>query len=304
MTKYLLFFVFLLVSILGYAQPNDNSTANRLPLDSLRHQIEHIAQSVPGRVGVSARIVETGESVDWQGDEPFPMQSVYKFPIGMAVLHQIDEGKLTLNQTVHVEPKEYVSERQHSPIRDKYPTGTDVSVGELLRYSVSESDGSASDVLMRLAGGPSKIMTYLKTLGIRNIIVANTEKEIGSDQTIQYRNWAKPNEAVALLALLQKGRGLSVSSRSYLLRLMTDTETGLNRLKGQLPAGTVVAHKTGTSSTVDGVTAATNDIGLITLPNNRHLAIAVFVSDSKADVSTREAVIARLAKVIWDAWKR
>ena len=269
----------------------------------LRQQIAQIAQSVPGRVGISARVVETGESVDWHGDEQFPMQSVYKFPIAMAVLHQVDQRKLTLNQTVHVDPSEYISKQQHSPLRDKYPTGADVSVSELLRYAVSESDGSASDVLMRLAGGPSTIMAYLKGLGIKSIIVANTEKELGSDQTIQYRNWAKPNEAVALLTLFQQGQGLSTASRSYLLKLMTDTETGLHRLKGQLPAETVVAHKTGTASTVNGVTAATNDIGLITLPNNRHLAIAVFVADAKADVATREAVIARLAKAVWDAWK-
>lgn len=288
----------LLMGVLLFTSVNAQSTTN------LRRQIAQIAQRVPGRVGVSARLVETGESVGWHGDEQFPMQSVYKFPIGMAVLHQVDEGKLSLSQTVHVDPTDYVSQQQRSPLRDKHPTGADVSVDELLRFAVSESDGSASDVLMRLAGGSSVIMAYLKTLGIKNIIVANTEKELGSDQTIQYRNWAKPTEAVALLTLLQKGRGLSASSRSYLLRLMTETETGLNRLKGQLPAGTVVAHKTGTSTTVDGATAATNDVGLITLPNKQHLAIAVFLADSKADVATREAVIARLAKAVWETWKK
>jgi len=49
-----------------------------------------------------------------------------------------------------------------------------------------------------------------------------------------------------------------------------------------------------------GITAATNDIGIITLPNGRHLAIAVFVSDSPTDEVTREGVIARIAKAIWD----
>jgi len=62
----------------------------------------------------------------------------------------------------------------------------------------------------------------------------------------------------------------------------------------------VVAHKTGTGGTRDSITSATNDIGIITLPNGTHLAVAVFVSDSSADEATRESVIARIAKAAWD----
>src|SRR5438132_10162508 len=122
-------------------------------------------------------------------------------------------------------------------------------------------------------------MNYLK---INRMIVANTEKEIGQDWQTQYRNWASPEAAVALLRALQERRGLSESSQTLLLRFMIESTPGPNRLKGLLPAGTVVAHKTGTSGTQNGVTAATNDIGLVALPNGRHLAIAVFVSDSPA----------------------
>uniref|UniRef100_A0ACD5H150 Serine hydrolase n=2 Tax=Desertifilaceae TaxID=1969992 RepID=A0ACD5H150_9CYAN len=85
---------------------------------------------------------------------------------------------------------------------------------------------------------------------------------------------------------------------------MTETPTGLKRIKGLLPEGTVVAHKTGTSGTVEGVTAATNDVGLVTLANGRHLAIAVFVSDSTADQATREAAIAQIARAAWDRWSQ
>jgi beta-lactamase class A len=84
---------------------------------------------------------------------------------------------------------------------------------------------------------------------------------------------------------------------------MIESPTGQKRLKGLLPKGTVVAHKTGTSGTRDGVTAATNDVGIITLPNGRHLAVAIFVSDSPADEATRERVIAEIAKALWDEWK-
>ena len=81
---------------------------------------------------------------------------------------------------------------------------------------------------------------------------------------------------------------------------MTETPTSAKRLKGLLPKTVVVAHKTGTGGSNDGVAPATNDIGLITLPDGRHLAIAVFVSDARADLATREGTIAQIAKVIWD----
>ncbi|MBD2700393.1 class A beta-lactamase [Spirosoma sp. BT702] len=300
MNRFTFFTSLYLLPIALYAQLPLNQEASHKSITILRNQIGKIAQDVQGRVGVAAAIVETGELVEWHGKEQYPMQSVYKMPIGMAVLHLVDEGKVKLTQSIRVEPAEYVSKGQRSPLRDEFPNGTNVTVAELLRLAVSESDGSASDVLMRIAGGAQVIMTYLKTLNVTGINVANTEKEIGSDNTVQYRNWATPTEAVSLLTSLQIGRGLSTESRALLLRLMTDTPTGLKRLKGLLPKGTSVAHKTGSSGTVNNVAAATNDIGLITLPSGQHLAIAVFVSDSKADDVTREAVIARIAKAVWE----
>ncbi len=294
----------LLVSASISAQPNAGTSTRAKSMATLQRQIEQISQLAQGRVGVAARLLETGESLSVRGNERYPMQSVYKFPIGMAVLHQIDQGKLTLAQIIHVGKNDYVSERQHSPIRDKYPDGADVSVSDLLRYAVSESDGSASDVLMRLAGGPTAVLTYLKSLGIDGIRVLNTEKEIGQDNAVQYANWAQPTNYVALLQAVQQGKGLSPSSRAVLLRMMTETETGPKRLKGLLPPGTVVTHKTGSSGTVDGLTAATNDVGLLTLPDGRHIAIAVFVSDSKADMPTRESVIAKIAQAVWAHWLR
>jgi len=268
----------------------------------LRNQIEGIACAAKGRVGVAATVLETGESVSFNLHEHFPMQSVYKFPIGMTVLHQVDAGKISLGQRVRVGKSDFVRAGQRSPLRDKNPNGTELTVNELLRLMVSESDGTASDVLFKLVGGGEAVGKYLNELKVNEMVVANTEKEIGQDWETQYRNWASPEGSIALLRALYERRGLSEQSQTLLLKLMTETPTGLRRLKGLLPAGTLVAHKTGTSGATGGVTAATNDIGLVTLPNKRHLAIAVFVADSTADEATREEVIAKVAKAVWDKW--
>jgi beta-lactamase class A len=292
----LLGLIFLLFSCAGFSQ--NRSTAG------LRSQIEKIAEAAQGKVGVTATVLETGESVALRGEQQFPMQSVYKFPIGMATLHLVDQGKLKLQQKVHVDKDEYVRQGQYSPLRDKYPQGVTVSLEELLRLAVSESDGSASDVLLRLAGGAEAVTQYLQKLGVNGIKVVDTEKEIGRDVSVQYRNWATPKTAVALLQKLHDGKGLSAASRALLLQLMTETPTGMRRLKGLLPAGAVVAHKTGTSGTTNGLTHATNDIGIITLPNGRHLAVAVFVSDARANEVARERVIAQIARAAWEYWSQ
>jgi beta-lactamase class A len=231
----------------------------------------------------------------------FPMQSVYKFPIAMAILHQVDEGRLQLDQPVRVAKAELVPPGLRSPLRDGHPAGDfDAPLRDIIRYAVSESDGTASDVLLRLAGGPAQIQLYLRSLGVTEIAIANTEMQMSRDDTLQYRNWATPRGMLTLLRAFHQGKGLTPASRDYLMQLMIHTPTGPNRLKGILPAGAIVAHKTGTSGTRHGLTAATNDVGLITLPNGKTLAIAVFVSDAPGDDAARESIIAKTARAAWD----
>ena len=281
--------------------PDQTPRPTARPDNALESQIAQFASVAKGRVGVAAIRLETGETVaSLNPQDNFPMQSVYKLPISMAIMKQVDDGKLTLDQKVRVGKEDYVGSKAHSPIRDKYPNGIELTVTELLRYALVESDGSASDVLMKLAGGHTAVQSFVTNLPVNDMIVLNTERELSEDDTAQYRNYASPNAAVALLRALFEHRGLSESSQAWLLKYMTESTPGARRLKGLLPAGTIVAHKTGTSGTTNGVTAATNDIGIITLPNGKHLAIAVFVADSPGDEATREGVIANIAKAIYD----
>lgn len=274
---------------------------------ALRKKIIDAAAGCSGRVGVAVKLLETGDTLSYLGTERFPMQSVYKLPISMAMLDLVDKGKWTLAQEVKVLPSDYVRKPQHSPIRDQYPDANrNMSVSELLRYNVSESDGSACDVLLRLMGGPGKVQQYLTGIGIRQMMVRNTEKEIGGDprRQVQYRNWTTPQEAVRLLEKLYDDHPLlSAQSRAQLLKWITNTPTSAKRIKGQLPAGTEVAHKTGTDYTVDGLTGATNDIGVITLPDGRHLAVAIFIRDSRSPDSVREGTMAVIARLCWEHYK-
>ena len=290
------------------AAGTDNTTVKTLenaPAPELQRQISEAAALAKGRVGVSAMVLETGDTVaSLNPQEHFPMQSVYKLPISMAVMKRVDDKKMSLNQKVSIAKNDYIGRAAHSPIRDRFPNGTEMTVSELLRFALSESDGTASDVLMTLAGGPGAMQAYLSELGITEMKIVDTEKAFAEDHSVQFRNWASPEAAVAVLRALHEKRGLSESSQALLFKYMIESRPGAKRLKGLLPQGTIVAHKTGTSGTEKGITAATNDIGIITLPNGKHLAIAVFVSESPADEATREGVIAKIAKLAVDSLSR
>ena len=176
----------------------------------------------------------------------------------------------------------------------------DIPLRELLRLTVSESDNAAADIVLRVTGGPAAVDSYVRGLGVKGFHLEDSEHALHRDAAAQYRNWFEPAAAVELLRRVSDNSPLTPERTGLLLEWMKGSPGGPNRIAGQLPAGTVVMHKTGSSGTHNGVTAATNDIGLITLPDGRRIAIAVFITDSTADDATRDAVIARIARAAYD----
>lgn len=278
-------------------------TAAKLPPDTeLEKQFADIAKEAKGKVGAAVYVPETGQNASLNGGEKFAMQSVYKLPIAMAVMKQIDAGKYKPDQEIEITKEDFVAKGQASALRDENPDGTKVMLWKLMEYAISKSDGTASDVLLRLAGGPAEVQRYLDGVGLTDIYVKNSEKEFAQDWQTQYANSATPDAAIRLLEELRSGRSIE-TERSKLLRdFMNESLTGPNRLRGPFDDNTYIAHKTGTSGTRNGITAATNDIGIIQMPNGKFLLIAVFVGDSPADEKTRDGVIAKIAKATWDRW--
>jgi beta-lactamase class A len=270
----------------------------------LRKQVQQIAKQAKGIVGVSILGLESRDTLTYNGRAQLVMHSVMKFPIAVTVLHLVDTGKLSLDQMVHVS-KGDLKKFANSPLRDKYPKGGDIPLTELLNYMVSLSDNNACDILLKLIDGPQHVQSYMMQLGIKGIAVRASEADMASAWEIQYVNWCKPYEMTVLLDKFYSGKALSKNSTDFLYKIMTETSTGPKRIKGLLPEGTVVAHKTGTSPTnAAGLSPATNDVGIITLPNGKHLAIAVFVCNSTNDEATREGTIAKIAKAAWDVYSK
>lgn len=268
--------------------------------DQLRRQLVELAKPAKGIVGVSVLGLEDRDTLNYNGNSRLVLHSVIKLPVAMAVLHLVDSGLFTLDKTIHIRKKDLP--KTYSPLRDKYPNGNvDVSIRDLLSYMVSLSDNDACDILLKFLGGPDQVQYYIHSLKLRGINIEAGEADMAKSWEVQYTNWAKPVDVVKLLDKVYTGKALLPASKDFLNKILTETSTGPHRIKGLLPAGTVVAHKTGTSPTNDaGLSPATNDVGVITLPNGKHIAISILVCNSTADEATRESVIANIAKAIYD----
>jgi beta-lactamase class A/beta-lactamase class A VEB len=119
-----------------------------------------------------------------------------------------------------------------------------------------------------------------------------------------FQNWTTPKAASETLKMFYENNNnlLSKANYDFFWKTNKETTTGKNRIKGQLPEGTIVAHKTGWSGTnkETGITAAVNNIGIVFLPNGRYFIISVFVSESKESLDTNEKIIADIAKATYD----
>lgn len=277
------------------------TTASAQQFKELNTKLQKIVTTHSAVTGIAIRHIENKKLVTINNVYNYPMQSTFKFPLAMCILDNVDKGKLKLTQKVHIS-KADLRPKTWSPLREKYPNGNvDLTLAELLEYTVSKSDNNTCDILFKLAGGPKVVDKYVHSLGVKDIAIVATEVQMATAWKVQYTNWTFPESMTILLDGLYNKRFLSESSTSFLMKLMTESANSEKRIKGLLPKGTKVAHKTGTSDTnKEGITAATNDVGIITLPNGKHLAIAVFVNDSKESPEMNEKIIAEVAKAAYD----
>jgi beta-lactamase class A len=232
------------------------------------------------------------------------MQSVFKFHIALAVLSEIDKGNLSLKQKIEIKKEDLLPEDFWSPLRDENPNGGSFTIERLIQYSVSHSDNTACDVLIRLIGTPKTVEEYIKKSGISDIQITFNEQEMQAKWENMFQNLTTPKAASETLKIFYENKNnlLSKGSYDFFWKTNIETTTGDNRIKGQLPKRTIVAHKTGWSGTnkVTGITAAVNNIGIVFLPNGEYFIISVFVGESKENFETNEKIIADIAKATYD----
>ena len=278
-----------------------------------------------GRLGLAAIHLESGRTAYLHPDESFPMASTYKVPIAVELLRRVDEGEFGLDELVEIHPAD-LSPGSGVLGRLFDDPGVSLSIHNLLELMLLISDNSATDICLRYAGGGERVTARMGELGVEGVRVARSTADlitnyVGAEALPReerdrgawaehygrvseedrerardafesdHRDTATPRGMADLLARIWRGEGLSAESRDLLLDIMERCETGAGRLKGRLPEGTVVAHKTGT------IGRTTNDVGIVTLPDGAgQVVVVAFVEESDEPIPEREEAIANAAR--------
>ncbi len=300
MTKKATLFIILLALLAVYETKAQS-------IDTLRQKIDKVLKDKSVTVGIAIRGTNPQDTISINGDKHLPMQSVFKYHLALAVLHQVDQGKLSLEKMISLD-KELMESYKHlwSPLRKKYPNGGKITLADILKNTVAWSDNLGCDVLFKLVGGTDVVQSYLHHIGIEDIAIVHTEMVMQSEWENQYENWTTAKAANQALQLFFENTNtlLSTESHTFLLNVLKSTKTGEKSIRGLLPKEAVIAHKTGHSGKNDnGVTGAVNDIGIVFLPDNSYFYLSILVSDSKESDDTNQKIIAEIAKLTWDYFK-
>jgi len=300
----------------------------------LQARLDALVPTLDGRLGVCVRDA-AGESA-LLGDARFSLQSVMKLLVGLAVMDRVDRQGWRLADPVLVRRADlslFVQPLEKLVTARGYAT----TMGDLVRRAIVDSDSAATDILIGRLGGAGGVQMCLTRLGLDGLRIDRDERHLQTEilglewrpeyvdpklleQAIEavprgrraaawrayqgdLRDTSTPRAMARLLDRLAAGKLLSESSTAHLLNVLGQTVTFPDRLKAGLAPGWTIGHKTGTSGSWDGVTAATNDVGVLHAPDGGAVAVAVFVADSRASMAERAAVMAKVSAAAVEAYR-
>ena len=256
------------------------NTTNRTPKQKIEQQIDSLMKDKKATVGVA--VLANDETVAVYNNQiHFPLLSVFKFHVGLAVLDKMDKGHIALDSLIEVKSSQ-LTPNTYSPLREKYPNrDIPISYRNIIRYTMAHSDNNTCDFLIDFVGGISVVDSLIRQLGINKFAFSETEKTMHENILNCYNNWCTPSSMVLFLKKIYTEPILNNDHFLFLEQVMIETSTGTNKIKAGLPADVILGHKTGSSDrTKSGIKIGDNDAGIIYLPHNKRCYIAIFIKDS------------------------
>lgn len=279
------------------------SCASRSKYNDLEKDLTSFVDGKNAEIGVAV-IIGGKDTISVNGDKSFPMLSVYKFPIALALADYGLTGAEMIADSLTITRNDLKPDT-YSPMRNKYGDvdSVRVSMDDLLAYSLQQSDNNASDILLSLLPEVGYVNHFLQRDGFNGISIVNTEDEMHADPALCYQNSSTPLAMARLIDRFDTGRNDYFAKK--IKRLMETCETGTSRLpKPLMSTNAVIGHKTGTGFPLpDGGLQAVNDVGYVHLPDGRRYSIAVFIADSHYNIEETEAFIARVSEMVFNVVK-
>ena len=306
-------------------------SAPRVAPKFLAARVDELAKAFSGRVGIGVQSVDDGWTTGWREDELFPQQSVSKMWVAITALDAADKGRVKMSDKVSLAKGDLTL--FHQPIASRIlGGGYQTSLDDLLFKAITTSDNTANDKLMRAVGGPDAVRATIAAKRLGAIRFYDGERALQSRiagliwtpsyslgrafyqarDALPYRlrkaafdryvsdpyDGAAPEAMAAALARLKRGELLSPESTRRLLRVMGQTKTGANRLKGGLKPGWSLSHKTGTGQVLGSQQAGYNDVGILTAPDGRSYSVVVMIKLTSTPLGTRMKLMNDVVKAV------
>lgn len=306
----------------GCESTNDTTSSTLLSPQQaamLTDTIAHIAADYDGEIGVALILNGskrkhhtsfTHDTITLNDRSVYPMMSVFKMHQAIALCSVFDHTGTPLDTVVSVkisslDPntwspmlKDYIRDSENHPDAEISPT-----VGELLRYSLIQSDNNASNLLFNRIVNTSVTDSLIATIIPRRTFqIAFTEEVMAADHSKAYDNYTSPLGAAMLINRLFTDSILSADKETFITKALSECTTGTDRIVAPLASkkGITVAHKTGSGYSSNGILAAHNDVAYIMLPDGTSYSLAIFVKDISAPESTASEAIARISAAVYD----
>ena len=201
-----------------------------------------------GHVGVYAHNIATGRKLLWRADERFVMCSTFKASLVACVLSHVDQGRDGLDRVIPLTAADI--QDWYAPVaKAALAQGrAGMSVEEMCRGAVEQSDNSCATLLLSRIGGPSALTAFWRAMGDGVTRLDDPEPYLNRTPAGGVRDTTTPAAMGGIVRTLVLGTVLSASSRARLAQWLIGCQTGKNRLRAGLPANWVVGDKTGNNA--------------------------------------------------------
>lgn len=267
---------------------------------SLERDIHTLMRDKKALAGV-ALLTEEGLCAGVHMDAPFPLLSVFKFPIAIAVLEKMRHEQIPLDTELAVRA-EQLRTGTHSPLRDQRGRrDMKISLEDLLRYTITLSDNNGCDILLDYVGGPAVVEACARRLGADSIFIGHDEDWMHQDIYHQYANWGTPRSMARLVLGFFGSPDVPQAHKDFMATIMARTPALPGKILDGLPEGMPAGHKTGSSDrTAQGLKLADNDLAFLRLPDGRYVALAVFLCNSLESPEANLSLIKDIARLSVD----
>ena len=267
--------------------------AAALRFERLAPAFKQLEQQNGGRLGVALLDVTTGERAGYREHERFAMCSTFKFLLAAQVLRRVDRREESLARTFNILAKPLL---HHSPLTELHAGGS-MSVAELCAAVLTQSDNTAANLLLESVGGPDSLTRFARVIGDTETRLDRIEPALNEAAVGDPRDTTAPRAMVDNLNSILLGKVLLPPSREAMLKWMQACQTGLDRLRAQLPAGWRAADKTGSNGE-----HTSNDIAVFWPVNRSPVIVAAYITQCMGPEDKRAAMLAEVGRLVFQTY--